>query len=305
MKFTSPITGNDCQKIIQKIPTSDVVNLYKSRKGISVKDEFKDDFIYLVEDTETGFEFFSPFQAGSEKFYHDFYHNVNYQQDKQEYHYAKNFINDGDEVLDVGCGTGNFSTYIPQAKFTGLELTQASVDRAQQKGLNVKKLTIQEFNEQNQKEYDVVTSYQVLEHVEDPSGFIEHCLKPLKKGGLLVLSVPNNDGYKFLEVNSHTNIPPHHISRWTLKTFVFIANKLNLDIYDYYYDSDTLKNYLRFGILNKFIGGKGKRPIVKWSAWVRFLDLGLNVFFHILKPIIRFNFPAITGHSLTVVLRKR
>lgn len=303
--FISPLTKRPCSQIVQKIPVKDIEKLYNSRKKISVLDEFEGDYIYLVREEDIGFEFFYPFKAGSVQFYKDFYRDVDYQQAKQEYDFASKYIDANNRVLDVGCGAGVFAKYIPQAKFIGLELTKTSVEKAQKKGLEVYHQTLEEYYHNDQQKFDVVTSFQVLEHVYDPMEFVKNCLKQLKEEGILILSVPNNDGYKYLEVNSHTNIPPHHISRWSLKTFLFLAKELNLDLVDYYYDSDSLKNYLRFGFLNKFLRySKGKRLIVNGSLCVRSLDFILNVIFHLLKPLFKFDFPAITGHSLTVVMKK-
>ena len=307
MKFISPLTNKECTEIVQKLSVKDIDSLYKKKMKFSVKDEFEEDYIYLVREASTDFEFFSPFRAGSKKFYQNFYSNDQYNKTKEEYHFAANYISQNDSVLDIGCGEGNFAKHLKTTNFTGLDMTPLSVKKAKDKGITAYNLTIEQYLEKFEaKKFSRVVSFQVLEHVEDPLGFIKNCLLPLNQDGLLILSVPNNDGYKYLEVNSVTNIPPHHISRWSLKTFIHVAQILQLEIVDYNYDTDTLKNHLRFGILQKIIRRNGRsRVIIKWNLTTRIINLVLNVFFHAFKPILNVTSPSVSGHSLTVVLRRK
>ncbi len=62
--------------------------------------------------------------------------------------------------------------------------------------------------------FDVITALQVLEHVEDPIGFLQHIKKHLKKHGTLYLELPNLDdalltAYKVKEYEDFYYREPH------------------------------------------------------------------------------------------------
>jgi 2-polyprenyl-3-methyl-5-hydroxy-6-metoxy-1,4-benzoquinol methylase len=303
MEFVSPLTGKKCNQIIQKIPSKEIVKIYKSKKNVNLESEFQNEFVYLIEEPEVGFEFFVPFKSGSLKFYQDFYKDSKYQQTKEEYSFASKFILPEQNVLDVGCGAGVFARFIPLAHFTGLEFNPESIKKAEKNSVKVHQLSAKDYYEKFSHKFDVVSSFQVIEHVENPAEFIEDCLRLVNDEGYLILSVPNNDGFKYLEVNSFSNIPPHHISRWSLRTFLYISRRFNLEIIDYYYDKGSIKNYLRFGLINRLIGKN--RVILKFNLIVRALDLILNVIFYLFHPKIFASPPSVAGHSLTVVFKKR
>jgi SAM-dependent methyltransferase len=68
--------------------------------------------------------------------------------------------------------------------------------------------------------YDVVCSFQVLEHVYDVKNFIENAIKALKPGGRLIMSVPNNEPYFLRHSKYETlNLPPHHMGLWNKEVF--------------------------------------------------------------------------------------
>jgi SAM-dependent methyltransferase len=62
---------------------------------------------------------------------------------------------------------------------------------------------------------DVVCSFQVLEHLCDPSGYFSSCFKVPKPGGRLLTSVPSEDSFVGSCSNNILNAPPHHLTRWT------------------------------------------------------------------------------------------
>ncbi len=88
--------------------------------------------------------------------------------------------------------------------------------------------SVQEHSLGNANKYDVVCSFQVLEHVSDIHTFVESCITCLKPGGLLIYSVPSADSFLSFVENCIINMPPHHVSRWTDKALKKIANIFNM-----------------------------------------------------------------------------
>lgn len=121
------------------------------------------------------------------------------------------------ELLDVGCGEGTFLAVAAQlSDVAGIELDPAAAEAAQSalgEG-RVRRLSIWELaNHDAPGSYDVITLFEVLEHLEDPVAALGICRTLLRPGGRLVVSVPNR-----LRRNADSDPidwPPHHLTRWT------------------------------------------------------------------------------------------
>lgn len=101
-------------------------------------------------------------------------------------------------ILDVGCGTGEQLTgYVaarfPGASVLGVDEDQASLDRARRIFAQTPNLSFAPAVPGNGL-YDAVIASEVLEHVDDPHGFLFSLRSRLRPGGLLILTVPNGYG---------------------------------------------------------------------------------------------------------------
>lgn len=97
-------------------------------------------------------------------------------------------------LLDQGCGTGDFVELAQQAGWDaqGIDLSESAVRFAASKGLKVELGTL-ESNQYPTESFDVVTLWDVLEHLPNPRHEIEQIHRVLRVGGLLVIRVPNTN----------------------------------------------------------------------------------------------------------------
>jgi SAM-dependent methyltransferase len=121
------------------------------------------------------------------------------------------------ELLDIGCGTGNFLAAAHAAGYTvsGTELDRNAARFAkEQLGLpRVLGLTISEFTEQYPGEkFDVVTFFEVLEHQAEPVEFVQRVKACLRSRAYIALSVPNRE--RWLAGPDVLDYPPNHFLRW-------------------------------------------------------------------------------------------
>lgn len=125
-------------------------------------------------------------------------------------------------LLDVGCGTGYFLSIVRQLGYevTGIDFDKDAIDTGRRRyGLeNIYPLSIEDAHRALQRRYDVVTFFEVLEHVDDPPRFLDHINALLKPGGYIVLSVPNRETPWWCDPLYRTtdNYPPYHLTRWSL-----------------------------------------------------------------------------------------
>lgn len=225
-KHTCPVCGANTVGTVETVKGEELVRSYR-RKGIDVAAYLEAvASISLHKCTTCDVGFFFPPIAGDADFYeqlqtHDWY----YQDEKPEYAAAKQWIDEGSNVLEVGCGKGAFRSWLPASvNYTGLEFNDEAVRKARQAGLDVLKEPV-ETHAGNGKKYDVVCSFQVLEHVEEPGAFFHACAQALKPGGKLIVAVPSQDSFLSVAANSPLNMPPHHLTRWSDRALTNLARQ--------------------------------------------------------------------------------
>ncbi len=160
----------------------------------------------------------------------------------------------GKNILDVGCGTGEFLAYFQQKGWQtfGIEPSVSPREYAKSKlKLDVKDET--GLNDFSSGYFDVITMWHVLEHVWNIDYKIHQLLKILKNDGLLVFALPNADSWDCKRYHSHWAAwdVPRHLSHFTTSTFQKFMNNYNLDIistipmkFDSFYVSLLSEKYL-------------------------------------------------------------
>jgi SAM-dependent methyltransferase len=121
------------------------------------------------------------------------------------------------DLLDIGCGTGNFLAAARDAGYSvsGIELDRnaARFAKEQLSLPRVLGLTISEFAERYPDDkFDVVSFFEVLEHQAAPLEFVEKVKTCLRPRGYVALSVPNRE--RWLTGPDVLDYPPNHFLRW-------------------------------------------------------------------------------------------
>lgn len=97
-------------------------------------------------------------------------------------------------LLDIGAGIGQF-LYLARHDFTGIcgtEVSSSAAAIAREKyGLELLHGTLESAS-LSPESFDNITVFHVLEHVPDPRSMIERCVALLRRGGVLVIAVPND-----------------------------------------------------------------------------------------------------------------
>jgi 2-polyprenyl-3-methyl-5-hydroxy-6-metoxy-1,4-benzoquinol methylase len=240
----SPVTKKNNTSLAATFLSKDIIHLYKDQLAMDVSRFFTNKkHFYLYRDDDTGYRFYYPEGLdGDGKFYEalqnrlgeDYYHTW-----KFENQLAYDEIKQGDKVLDIGCGIGNFLSRANEKtnEVYGLELNEKAVGECRKRGLTVFNELIQEHSATRENFYDVVCMFQVLEHVYEVKDFLEASLKVLKPGGKIIIGVPNNEPY-FLGYDKYCtlNLPPHHMGLWNKKVFHNLSGLFNLKILKTEYD---------------------------------------------------------------------
>jgi len=103
----------------------------------------------------------------------------------------------GGTLLDVGCSTGLFLHAAHQAGWAvkGVEYSADTAQMARKTyGFDVRTGALGDADFQGEK-FDVITLWDVLEHVPDPKQTLRHVLARLADDGLLLIKTPNVSGW--------------------------------------------------------------------------------------------------------------
>ncbi len=92
-------------------------------------------------------------------------------------------------LLDVGCGTGTFLEAARAAGWAvrGIEVSAYAAEQARRRGLEVECGTVESAAALS-AQFDLITLWDVIEHLGDPRGALTALAAALRPGGLLVLS---------------------------------------------------------------------------------------------------------------------
>lgn len=251
-RIKSPVTDSYNTKILKIYSKEHFIEMYKKSINFDVSRFFTEiNEILYVKCLDTGYKFFYPFSiSGDELFYEDLQQfEWYYKQNKWEFEEALFQIKESDKILEIGAGNGAFLKRLINKKenIDAIEFNVKSLNILKKQGYHVYNQTIQKLAQTKEGYYDVVVSFQVLEHISDVKSFIEASIKVLKKGGQMIFSVPNDDALIMkLDFNLSLNFPPHHMGHWNKKTFFNLQKYFSIQCVNFIHEPLQKKQYSRY-----------------------------------------------------------
>ena len=184
------------------------------------------------------FQYPQPSKDDLKKIYDKEYFNQNYKQKnlklklrKEQYSLDKNIIlnyfkdNKNKNILDYGCGNGNFLKIFKSNKY-GYEFNFDAEIHKSIIRLSNKKVF--------KKKYDLIIMRGVIEHISNFDSIVKKLCKSLKKGGIFyITATPNINNLTFYLSNKdfNQNHPGHiyHFNNVNLSLLFLKNNLLNID----------------------------------------------------------------------------
>jgi len=148
-----------------------------------------------------------------------------YQAHINRYVFARRFVKDKDIVLDAGCGAGYGLSYLADTatSVVGLDISSSAISYAKSKYIKKKGLNFVYGDMVNlpfvKGSFDIVVSFETIEHLKNTEEFLFECRSVLRTGGLFICSTPNKR-----VTSPYTKKPtnPFHVKEFTHKQFSFL-----------------------------------------------------------------------------------
>jgi SAM-dependent methyltransferase len=173
-----------------------------------------------------------------------FYPGHTLQEHAARYVFAANYCK-GKDVLDVASGLGYGTDYLRRygAKTVGLERDDDAVRYSAEQYPSSKyvKGNAEQMPEDWTETFDVIVSFETIEHLQNPEQFVREVSRCLRPQGLFICSTPNK-GINLLQGNN-----PFHVKEFTLPEFCRLI-ECRLRISATYGQSFHSRSYVIFSI---------------------------------------------------------
>ena len=139
-------------------------------------------------------------------------------------------------LLDVGCSSGALLGIASDMGFEalGVEPAEEAAKTAQQAGLNVFQGLLHEAN-YPAATFDVVTVFEVVEHILNPLELLKEAHRVMKTGGVLIINTPNSASWSAMIMKerwqgvSLTKMGGH-ISFFSTQSLTLLAQRSGLEV---------------------------------------------------------------------------
>ena len=161
------------------------------------------------------------------------YRKKQYGVERYQYSCERLQLSQDARVLDLGCGAGYYLSVLADKgiEYKGLEVAEHLVEYCQvNHKLNVAPTRLED---EPADYYNLITMFDVLEHLSDPVYLLSTVKDKLKKGGYCIAYTPNihSLGWELMGSKQNGLLPFEHLCFFNLQSFSYLARESELKIY--------------------------------------------------------------------------
>ncbi len=187
---------------------------------------------------------------------------------------CKRYNSETEVLFDVGAGFGTFCEEANKLavfdKIIAIEPSHILAKTCRTKGLDVIEKSIEEVD---MGKADVITSFELLEHLYWPKDFLLACRKTLHKGGLFILTTPNIKGFDLAVLGkSSDNIGgPEHLNYFHSRSLGHLLQSTGFEVLEVLtpgkLDAELVRNKILSGELDVSVHPFLKQVLIdKWES---------------------------------------
>ena len=165
-------------------------------------------------------------------------------------------------ILDVGCGTGaNLKMLATLGKAEGVDISPQAVEFCRQRGLDSVKLGAAEQLPFENDSFDIVTSLDVIEHLDDDVAGLREMRRVLRPDGHLLLFVP-----AFMFLWGVQDDVSNHRRRYTLPSLLQAVEAAGFDV-----------EWSSYANISFFLPVLVVRSVMRWLGLRADTEYGINI----------------------------
>jgi len=258
----------DCQMVFTNPrPTKDTIGYfypdsagyYQPRLRSDKDNSIKEKIIRTVLSNYYGYEFESPFDGFSAFFLKMLFSR------KLAVAHIPRFVAGG-RLLDIGCSWGSYAFRMARYGWEvhGIEINKKAAEYAKNT-LGLNNIFNGFFDEYKCSEdfFDVVHMSMALEHIHEPAECLNRVYKILKKGGQLIISVPDISGFEARIYGRYAHMlhVPQHLNHFSPATIKSMLNKIGFTVEKIVHQSSA-KDLVASA---QYLDNKLPYLVLKWS----------------------------------------
>lgn len=320
-KITCPVCKNECEEILNTYTIEESANhicppsrnANRNKRLVAVLGElWPEGHCNIHRCNNCGFGFGVPFVGGNENYYKILHEQMGYPTWRWDYDVALSEMKllPKGKVIDIGAGVGRFLLALDSnwEKYA-LESSLSTLTILKTKGINAYQ-HLEDLIINHKEQFSCVTLFQVLEHISTFNDVLNQSNQLLKKGGAIIITVPDADAMFLQEkVLGHADMPPNHINKWTQKSLTLALNHHGFEVKSFTAEKKLFKNVrakVHMKILsNSGIKGSPTSLIYKINnKKIRTLFVVIIAPFTFLSLIPQFNFLLKGGAFCMVAIKK-
>jgi 2-polyprenyl-3-methyl-5-hydroxy-6-metoxy-1,4-benzoquinol methylase len=138
-------------------------------------------------------------------------------------------------LLEVGAGFGTFCAEVKQrnvfSRVVALEPMPDLAESCRLRGLEVIAKPVEHLKLDAHEHFDVIASFEVVEHLFSPAEFVRKMVDLLKPGGILMITCPNGQGFDVETLGTASNTVDHeHLNYFNPKSLGGMMERCGLEI---------------------------------------------------------------------------
>lgn len=188
-------------------------------------------------------------------------------------------------LMDIGAATGFFVALANGRGWeaSGIEISEYAAGLARSRGLDVKTGTLDGFAAFPAGSFDLVTMWDVIEHMPDPSKDLARAWDLLKKGGLLAINTPDSGSLyaRIMGSRWHLLVPPEHIWYFNRKSLKSLLDENGFEaleigcvgkLFTLEYVLHTLYRWQKLGLWRSLLSYAEKHAVGKLAVPINLRD---------------------------------